>query len=355
MINKASAGLLVRLTATYVGAVIGAGFASGQEILQFFILHGYRGLLGALLASLLFAYLGGLAMYLGVNLKAGSYREVFNCLWGRRTAQLMDLISLAILAGGLGVMLAGSGAVAEEYLGLPRWLGIAAALLVVFYVIMHGLTGLLTANVILVPVKLAGVCLIAALAVMHRGLPAALPFINQPGVGGHWLWSSLLYVSFNMTVPVAVLSSLGRTADKKTGVYAGVLGGLILGGAVALVTVAGLAFYPEVANYEVPLLYMATCVSSVLRPLFALLIWLAILTTAIANAHGFASRLAPAGGRRYRLCGCILCLAVLPLTLFDFSFLVRVLYPLFGYAGLIIFCSFLIAPLWKPHRGGKQR
>lgn len=350
MIKQGSMGLLIQLVATYIGAVIGAGFASGQEILQFFILFGYQGLLGVVVATLLFAYLGAMVLYLSIKLQAGSYRQLLSYLLGPWAGRFMDMVSLLMLVGGLGVMLSGSGAVVQEYLGMPQWVGVGLAVLAILFVILHGLTGLLTVNVLLVPLKLAAVCLIAGLALANKGLPAELPFINQQGVGGHWLWSSMLYVSFNMIVPVAVLASMGRSIDKKTGISAGILGGLGLGASVAMVTLAGLAFYPQVTNYEVPMLFMASSINPALRPVFALLIWVAILTTAIANAHGFASRLAPEGGKRYRLFGFAVCLAVLPLTYFDFSFLVRLLYPLFGYAGMALFFSLLIVPLLKPRR-----
>ena len=35
-----------KVAATYIGTVIGAGFASGQEILQFFSVFGNMGILG---------------------------------------------------------------------------------------------------------------------------------------------------------------------------------------------------------------------------------------------------------------------------------------------------------------------
>ncbi|MEW6065637.1 MAG: hypothetical protein AB1538_10810, partial [Bacillota bacterium] len=78
MIKREGIGLLIRLVATYVGAVIGAGFASGQEILQFFILFGYQGLLGVLVATVLFAYLGAVVLYLSVKLRSGSYQELLS-------------------------------------------------------------------------------------------------------------------------------------------------------------------------------------------------------------------------------------------------------------------------------------
>ena len=48
------------LASVYVGTVIGAGFASGQEILQFFGKHGYKGILGVMVITVLFSLLGAL-------------------------------------------------------------------------------------------------------------------------------------------------------------------------------------------------------------------------------------------------------------------------------------------------------
>lgn len=349
MINNRG-GMLIRLVATYIGAVIGAGFASGQEILQFFVLYGYQGLAGVVVATVLFSYLGALILYLSVKLQAGSYQELLTYLLGPWAGKFMDYLSIIMLLGGLAVMLSGSGAVVNEYLGLPSWVGIGAALIVISLVLFNGVRGLLMANVILVPVKFAAVCLIAILAILLKGLPSEISVINHGGIAGNWLWSSMLYVSFNMIVPVAVLSSLGRSVTTRIGILGGLIGGVGLGFTALLVTLAGLSFYPEVANYEVPMLYMASGVNSGLRPVFALLIWLAILTTAIANAHGFASRLAPNGGNKYRMIGLLACLGVLPLTVFEFSSLVRVLYPLFGYAGLALLVAMLIIPLIKTKR-----
>lgn len=343
--------LIIGLVATYMGSIIGAGFASGQEILQFFILFGYKGLLGVIVATVFFAYLGALVLRLSVQLRTGNYQELLSYLLGPWAGKFMDLISIFMLVAGLGIMLAGTGAVVKEYLGLPEWLGIGMAVLVIFLVILRGLKGLLSINIILVPVKLAAVCLIAGLALAHKGLPQELPYVHQQGVGGHWLLASILYVSFNMIVPLAVLSTMGRSISAKIGIFAGVIGGIGLGLAVAMVTLGGLAFYPEIIKYEVPVLYMASCVSNILRPVFALLIWVAMLTTAIANAHGFASRFAPGGGKGYHLYGMASCLIVLPLTYFDFSLLVRFLYPLFGYVGLVLFAALLFVPIIKTRKG----
>lgn len=345
--NKA--GLLIKVMTVYAGTVIGAGFASGQEIMQFFISFGVYGLWGVGLATVLFVYLGLLVMLLATKLQAANYQELLRYLLGKRAGRVMDFLSLLMLPGGLVVMLAGSGAVFSEQLGLPRLLGTVLAAVVTCLVVMKGLPGVLTANLILVPVKILVLAAVSLLAFLHQGglpqpFPDALPVDR---VAGHWSWSSVLYVSYNMVVPVAVLSSLGRSVPVGIGMLGGALGGLILGITAGLITLAGLAFYPEVLSYQVPVLFIARNAGYILQSLLSLLIWMAILTTAIADAHGFASRLAPGGGRGYRLAGMGAALLAIPLAGLDFNRLVQLLYPLFGYAGLILLFALLLAPFRK--------
>jgi uncharacterized membrane protein YkvI len=95
VIRQRSYWLLAKVISAYIGAVIGAGFASGQEIMQFFILHGNSGLIGAGMAAALFAYLGGLVMYLAITMHSGSYKKLFCYLLGKKAVVIwMSLISL---------------------------------------------------------------------------------------------------------------------------------------------------------------------------------------------------------------------------------------------------------------------
>lgn len=339
--------LLAKVISAYIGAIIGAGFASGQEIMQFFILHGRPGLLGAAIATVLFAYLGGLVMFLSITMHSGSYRKVLGFLLGEKAGQFMDILNLFMLLGGVGVMMAGSAAVFSEHFNLPASAGVWSVALFTSLVLMGGLEGVLNANVCLVPVKYMAVMAISLFAFLSSG-GLAEGYPSAPaggGVTGNWALAGFLYVSYNMVVPVAVLSSLGKTVPLKTGLAGGAIGGLLLGLAIFLITAAGLANLPEAASYQVPMLYLAGPCGPVLRLGLGLLIWLAILTTAIANAHGFASRLAPEGGGRYRLYGLGACLLALPLSAFSFAGLVRFLYPLFGYAGLVLLIALLVRPL----------
>lgn len=332
----------------YAGSVIGAGFASGQEILQFFGVHGSMAIWGVCLATLLFAYLGAVIQVTAVRLRAANYREVLNHLLGGFLARVMDLFSLGMLVAGLGVMLAGSGAVFQEQFGLPTAGGVLVLACMVSIVIYTGLNGLVAVNAVLVPVKIAlvsGVCLLAL--ILGDGETGNIIEQAASGRGAldNWLLSALLYVSYNMIVPVAVLSSLGRYLSRDQALLGAVSGGLVLGAAAGLVTLAVVAFYPAASLYQLPVLFLAGLLHPAVRTLISVVIWLAVFTTAIANAHGFASRLALPGTRGYRMAGIGITLAVIPLAFADFATLIGLLYPLFGYGGLILVAALVVRPL----------
>jgi len=348
--------LFVKVVTAYTGVVIGAGFASGQEIMQFFVLHGSNGLLGVILATVLFAYLGGLVMFLSIKMKTTNYKKLLSYLLGPGAGKVMDLLNLLMLLGGLIVMMAGSAAVFSEQFGLPACLGVWVVGVFTSIVILGGLEGVLTANILIVPLKFLLIILITSLTILKaEGGSLLNPPSDIPGgVAGHWAWAGFLYVSYNMVVPVAVLSSLGSSIPLKIGVAGGAAGGLLLGMAVSLVTVAGLLYLPEVSSYQIPLLYLAGHLGKGFHWVLGILIMMAILTTAIADAHGIASRLAPQGGMLYRLYGVGSCVLALPLARFSFTGLVRLLYPLFGYVGLVLLICLIIVPVYKFLRSCKK-
>ncbi|RJX21513.1 MAG: hypothetical protein C4575_03655 [Desulforudis sp.] len=346
----------LKVALLYVGAVIGAGFASGQEILQFFGVYGAMGVWGVALAALMFAYLGAVVQTTAVKLRATSYREVLNYLLGRRLAGVMDYVSMGMLVAGLGVMLAGSGAVFQEQFGLPASCGVLVLAVFVAAVIYTGLNGLVVVNAVLVPLKIilvVVVCLVAL--IVGGGAPEVIEEAVSERMMGNWLLSAFLYVSYNMVVPVAVLSSLGRHLNREQAVLGAVSGGLALGLAASIVTLAVVTFYSELALYQVPMLYLAGILHPVVRTMISVVIWMAVFTTAIANAHGFASRWALPGTVRYRVAGVGATILVIPLAFIDFVSLIGFFYPLFGYAGLVLILALLVRPLGRVFRAGREK
>ena len=55
----------------FCALLIGSGFATGQEVMQYFVSYGYWGLAGAIVVLLLF-------LYVGTEFMAVGHREKFN-------------------------------------------------------------------------------------------------------------------------------------------------------------------------------------------------------------------------------------------------------------------------------------
>ena len=100
----------IRYAGMYVGAIIGAGYASGQETLQFFVSYGYIGIVGTIIAVVLFAWYGTMFMELGHKLHTNSHKEVFTYLCGPKVGAVFDWILVFFLFGVLSIMIAGGGA-----------------------------------------------------------------------------------------------------------------------------------------------------------------------------------------------------------------------------------------------------
>ena len=94
---------------TIVATLIGAGFASGQEIYTFFYIHGIKGLYGliiccTLLATIVFKVLSIINSY---NIE--SYKDFIFLLFGK-TGFIINFIITVFLIITFFIMLAGFGA-----------------------------------------------------------------------------------------------------------------------------------------------------------------------------------------------------------------------------------------------------
>jgi len=322
----------------YLGAVIGAGFASGQEIVQFFVAYGNYGLKGTVTAAALFALCGAMLLYLAHRWQVSNYQDMLHRMMGERMGVLVDFLLALFLFLGISTMLSASGAVFYEHLYLPKNLGIFLAYSMVVAFLLTGKRGLMTSYNLLVPLKIVLLLLIsgyAAFFIKGQAMEVYTTFIC-PSETRFWLLSSLLYVAYNFSLAMVVLSEYQTIGNRDDGIIGAAWGGLVLGILVMINYIALSRFLPVVMHYEVPMLYVAGKISLPAKHVYTLVLWVGILTTAIANAYGFAQRFAGFTGLSYRFC-LVLCMTLaLPVSMRSFSSLVSKIYPLFGILGILI-------------------
>ena len=106
----------------YVGVVLGAGFSTGQEMLQFFTNYGTMSYWAVILSGLVIMFIGRQASKLGNRLDAESHLEPINEMFGERLGKIIDYILIFFLYGVMVIMLAGAGSAFYESFGIPSWL-----------------------------------------------------------------------------------------------------------------------------------------------------------------------------------------------------------------------------------------
>lgn len=324
-----------QVAATYVGAVMGAGFASGQEIQQFFARFGNWGLAGIAVSAFLFSLLGWGMLDLQKSWRVTSYPEFFEHLLGPRRGKWADALVSVLLFVGMLAMISGSGALFYEYFGFSRWLGIFLTGAVIALALWFRGEGVLWINSALIPLKFMFCLGIAAgaifLATSSGGKGTIMP--TSPIVK-HWFMSAVLYVSFNLTLAMVVFASLGRDVQRAGARLGAVLGGLALG-LFAFVIGAALLKFPDSVGLEIPMVAVAGKLGDWPAFFYVVVLWLAMITAAIGNGFSLVSRVAESGKLAYGKAVFLLLLLLIPAAGVKFSKLVQVVYPLFGYLGLV--------------------
>lgn len=320
------------LGSIYIGTLVGAGFASGQEIINFFTLYGVYGFYGIILACLLFFLIGYFILKTAIKYQTTTFRNIIYPLYGKGFATIFELVSNIYLVASFYIMLSGCGAVLWEGLQIPYHLTIICLCFLCIYWLKQGIQGLAKVNSFLVPVMLIFIIIIgvSVLISSENILVSHIPIIGK----GHWVLSSVIYVSFNMTSAVVVLFSLGTYTKREDSAFLASffasMGLCIMGVLVWAITATN--FY-DVINIEVPLLY----ISKKLGPFYfwasVLILLSAMLTTALSSGYAFVQGIQE---KFHVSCdfGIFTLLLGIPLTFCGFSDLVKTIYPIFGILGI---------------------
>lgn len=332
-----------QLAFAYMGVIIGGGFASGQEVLQFFTGFGLASIAGTLLAGFLFAFLGRQIARMSTQLQAESHKQVLLILFGRRAGLVMDLL-LTFFLFGVGVaMLAATGSLFKQQFGLsPLVGGLFMTVLTVGTLCLNvkriiDLVSAATPFLLLMVLLITGYSLFTSNANLDELLVLAK---QQETVASHWSLGALLYASFNIAVGFPMLAVIsGRTTDNRTTAMGGIMGGIGLGLLIMLINIALLYNLNQLQGADLPTLALATRLSPLTGILMTISITCMIYSTSVGMFFAFSARFAKPETNRFRMTSIAFGLIALTLSLVGFTKLVGTVYPLLGYLGILLIAA----------------
>ena len=324
----------------YVGVIIGAGLASGQDLLQYFLSFGSIGFVGIVGVGLLNVLFGGIALQLGSYYRSDNHDEVFERIAHPALRRVIDVV-LVFSGFAMGfVMLAGAGANLEQQFGMPAWAGSAlCAVLVVLTAFLDfdrimKVIGVFTPMIVLAITVLT----VYALARPHPGLAEldAIASRVPPALPNLWL-STINYFALCVVGGIAMAFVLGgsvlRIGEARR---AGRVGGII----IALVVGAdALALYlnlDRVWDVNVPALEIARSIHPAFAFAYTLIIFALIYNTVFSLFYSTARRFSGGSTTRMRLVLVGVVALGYAASFMGFKKLVGAMYPIIGYLGIAL-------------------
>ncbi|KHF40069.1 YkvI family membrane protein [Halalkalibacter okhensis] len=320
-----------------IGTMIGAGYASGRELWEFF---GAESGLAIILFAILFIISVKVILNISYMNQSKHYLPVLQVLMGKRLSQMYDIMIIIYLFSTTVIMLAGGGATLEV-IHIPYWLGtlIIGGLVVVLF--LWDTKGMTSMNAFIIPILI--VFLIAILVAFQylKGFPIEFKIDAQ-----HNWPSALTFTALNILPLIAVLGAIGHEIKHKGEMWIASLGsGIILGSISFLYNESLLQVASDIMLYEIPLFAILKHYPYFMMLIMSALLWLAIYTTAAAGVFGLLSRMRAWVKGPAWLIALFLIAIMAPLTTFGFSTLISILYPLYGVLNLFVLASILLYPI----------
>lgn len=236
----------------FQAVVVGAGYATGRELVEFFMgADTATGLAGLAVAAVTFSLVMAIALENARTMEFVDYRSFLRAMIGRFWIGY-EFCYGSLLIIVLAVLASAAGEIANSQLGLPPLIGSIATMGLVCVVVFFG-TGLVERFLVVWSILLYVLfALVLAFTLWRYGgrigseLAAAPPHLSA-------IWQGVLYAGYNVAVVPAILYAGRRLRSRNEAIVAGLIAGpvAILPGMLFFLAMS--AFLPGVRDAPVPI------------------------------------------------------------------------------------------------------
>ena len=314
-----------------IGALLGAGFASGQEIYSFFYSYGPMGLIGIFITCVLI----GVTIYKSLKTiyiyKIDNYNEFLRVfIKNEKITKIINIIINILLLVTFYIMIAGFGAYFEQELGTNKLFGSSILAILSAIIFFSSVKGVLKVSECIVPILIIFVIFIGGINLLTVNNEKVHTIIKRG-----WILSSIIYCSYNMILLIPVLISLRKQIKKYSDIkYISILSGILMIIMSIMIYMLLMKIDFDINTLEMPIVYVIRTFFVKFKTIYAFIILSSIFTTAISVGIGFLQNISKTK-TSYPQFVLFMCITSLIVSNFGFSKLVNLVYPIFGYFGII--------------------
>lgn len=344
---------VMKFAGAFIAFIIGSGFATGQEIMQFFTSNGLSSLVSILISLILFTYFGSTVMGAGYDYGSyGKYRP-YKYFCGNKVGLFYEYFVPVLLFISVIVMISGAGATLQEYYGLNYYVGCAMMTILVFIAFICGLDSLINIIGFIGPVIVI-FSLIVGFTILIQNLDGlnnisqTMVDVNLKKAGGNCVKSGILYASYNMVSGLFFFTSLGNSADtRREAKYGAIVGSLLLMIVILVMNFALLSKIKDIYKLSIPTLYFAKSISPIFGKVFSVVLLCGIFSTAAPNFWTVCDKVSKEGKYNSNIIAIIISILAFFFGLFPFEKLVGNVYPFTGILGVVLFICICLKQISK--------
>ncbi len=309
------------ITALCLCTLIGAGFATGRELVTYFVRYGIYGFIGIALASVMF----GAAIYMILKSPYKSIKELTEKRLSPIPAFIADKTAFLFLIVLYSGMLAASGEVFSEILGIDKGICRMISAVLCTVVICSGADVLTQLSRILI-VPMAVIIFVASAYLSGRNI--SIPPENVLNI--RTVISPFIYLSYNMISAVALIISLPDTKKPK---FAAIETALCIFMLSVVSALPLYTHYSDICSEPLPLMSLLKG-RGMLKYAYMLFLLSAIFTTAVNSGYSALLRISDKG--KNLLPACMITIFALFISAAGFNKIVDNIYFVFGIMGFIL-------------------
>ena len=318
-----------------IGTLIGAGFASGQEIYIFFYQYGMDGILGIIISSLLLGIVTYKVLHICKEKKVTNYKVFLKSfIKNEKQLEVFNTIINIFILITFYIMIAGFGAYFEQQFGIHFIIGSSILALICYFVFLKDVSGLIKVSQYIVPLLMGSLFIMGIFVLDFKNILEICHYVPQ-NTSWKWILDSILYGSYNTILLIPVLITLRNLVSKKKE------RGMVSLFVIILVTILSLVVFfiltkidVDIKNLEMPAVYVASKISPIFRYIYGFIILSSILTTSISLGTSLLENIVQ-DKKKHKRYAIFICVSAILVSNIGFSNLVNLLYPIFGYIGII--------------------
>lgn len=336
----------ISIMLAYVGVLTGAGLASGQELMQYFVSFGIPGLFGLGAIGIMHILVGGIILQLGSHYLADSHIDVIEEVSNKYVGKFMDF-ALVINCFLMGfVMIAGAGSNLNQQFGFKPWIGSLICTLLIIFIGMLDfdkvtkVIGAFTPLIILFAV-IGSIYTFVTIKPDWQGLDQLSQSVISPLP--NVALSTVNYFGLCMISGISMAFVLGGSkTDSAEAGLGGMLGGLMVAILTALVGFTLFFTLPIVKDSDIPMQIVLENIHPTLGLIMSLIIFGMIFNSSISLFYSAARRFSDTENK-FRRNLVVFTLLGFALSFMGFKKLMSILYPILGFLGLALTIILVIA------------